>query len=171
MNSKLSHENKNAFTLVEIIAAVIIMGIIAIIAVPSVIRYINDSTETTYLSYENSMEDAAKNHVIKCISENDPNCLLPEKGEKKVVYLSDLVNSGYIDDMKDPNSDSFCESEISHIEITNSGEADFSYTACLYCGEYKTNDVAYPEFSGCCGIPQKQSRPAPCSYQTDDHNP
>lgn len=147
MNGKLFGTDKNAFTLVEIIAAVIVMGIIAIIAVPSVIRYINDSTETTFLSYENSMRDAARNHVIKCISENDPDCLLPEQGEKKLVYLSDLVNSGYIDDMKDPNSDNFCESEISYVEITNSGEADFKYTACLYCGKYKTEDVACTSYS------------------------
>ena len=148
---------KNAFTLVEIIAAVIVMGIIAIIAVPSVIRYINDSTETTYLSYENSMEDAAKNHVIKCVDENNPNCLLPEQGEKKLVYLSDLVNSGYIDDMKDPKSDNFCESEISYVEIANSGNTDFEYTACLYCGQYKTKDAACTLYSNdsddpVCGI-------------------
>ena len=147
MSDKLFCKKKNGFTLVEIIAAVIVMGIIAIIAVPSVIRYINDSTETTFLSYEHSMREAAKNHVIKCISDNDPSCLLPEQGEKKIVYLSDLVNSGYIDEFKDPNSENFCESEISYIEISNSGNADFQYTACLYCGDYKTNDAVCTTYS------------------------
>ena len=147
MNDKIFCRKQRGFTLVEIIAVIIVIGIIAIIAVPSVIKYISDSTETTFLSYEHSMREAAKNHVVKCVSENDKNCLLPLQGEKKIIYLSDLVNSGYIDEFKDPNSSGFCETEISYVEISNSGNTDFQYTACLYCGDYKSDDAVCTTYS------------------------
>lgn len=42
--------NNKGFTLVELLAVVIILGIILIIAVPSVSKYINDSRKNTYIA-------------------------------------------------------------------------------------------------------------------------
>ena len=131
-------ENKKAFTLIEIIAVIIIIGIIALIAVPSVSKYIDDSRHTAYYSYEHSMEDAAKNRIIKCINGDEPSCEMPSANESDLVYLNELVDKGYLELMKNPDGEGFCDDELSYVEIANTGK-DYEYTACLYCGQYKTD--------------------------------
>ena len=128
---------EKAFTLIEIIAAIIIIGIIALIAVPAVSRYINESKKTAYISYEHSMVDAAKNQVIKCINGEEKQCDIPELNGKDLIYLNELIDRGYLELMSDPNSKGFCDSELSYVEISNTGN-DYEYTACLYCGDYQT---------------------------------
>ena len=129
-----------AFTLIEIIAVIIIIGIIALIAVPSVSRYINESRNTAYISYEHTMEDAAKNKVIKCINGEETTCDMPGQNEKDMVYLNELVDKGYVELMKDPAGAGFCDGELSYVEISNTGN-DYEYSACLYCGQYKTENA------------------------------
>ena len=139
MNSvKCRKKVEKAFTLIEMIAVIIIIGIIALIAVPSVAKYIEDSRNTAYLSYEHSMEDAAKNQVIKCINGEELECDLPSENEKNLLYLNELVNKGYVELMKNPQEEGFCDGDLSYVEIANTGR-DYEYTACLYCGQYKTD--------------------------------
>ncbi len=51
---------KNGFTLVEILAVVIILGILMIIAVPAVSKYVNDSRKSTYILTAKEYIDMAK---------------------------------------------------------------------------------------------------------------
>ena len=130
------------FALVELIAAVIIIGIIAIISIPVVSNFINDSQEQTYRTYEKTMTQAAENEVIKC--ESDPNfsCRLPDSiDEKQKIQLYKLIEDGFIDNMKNPDSEEFCNAESSYVEVTKTGMSDYEYVACLYCGEYKTEGI------------------------------
>ncbi len=131
-------KNETAFTLIEIIAVIIIIGIVALIAIPSIARYVEDSRNTAYISYEQSMEDAAKNIVIKCMNGEEPSCDIPAENERDLIYLSELVNKGYVELMKNPSEEGFCDDELSYVEVTNTGR-DYEYSACLYCGQYKTD--------------------------------
>ena len=63
MNNNKKAKNKG-FTLIEIIAVVIIIGIIALIAVPSVSGYIANSRNTTYKAHEKTMEDRLAGEII-----------------------------------------------------------------------------------------------------------
>ena len=135
----MKHKKENAFTLIEIISVIVIIGIIALITIPSVAKYLIESKKTAYFSYENSMEAAAKNIVIKCIDGNDVECDLPKENEKDLVYLNELVDKGYVELMKDPDGEGFCDGELSYVEIANTGR-DYEYSACLYCGQYKTEN-------------------------------
>ena len=42
--------NNRAFTLIELLAAIIIMGILVLIAIPAVTNYIRDSRKTSYIN-------------------------------------------------------------------------------------------------------------------------
>ena len=130
-------KKNNGFTLIEILAVIIIIGIIAIIAIPSITKYINSAKDTVYSSYEKSMVDAAKNVVVDCITNNE-DCQLPESDNMTKISLGDLINDGFIDNMKDPETKEFCEAEKSYVEISGTIPDDYKYKACLYCGYYYT---------------------------------
>ena len=61
-----------------------------------------------------------------------------EKNETINISIKELVEKGYLDLMKDPEGTGFCDGELSYVEIANTGR-DYEYTACLYCGQYKTD--------------------------------
>ena len=143
---KRRKKSKSGFTLIEIIGVIIIIGIIAIITVPAISKYVNNSKEKTYITYEENMKVATENKVVECISGNDKGCYLPESGEKKIVYLNELVESGYMDSLKDPENDGFCSNELSYVEVTNTNGANYEYKACLYCGNYTTEDAICTEY-------------------------
>ena len=132
-------KKKRAFTLIEIITVIIIIGIIALVAVPAISSYLNDSRDLAYETYEKSMIDAAKNRTIKCINNEESPCEFPSVDSKVNLYLSQLVENGYIELMKDPKSKKFCDSELSYVEISGH-KNDYSFQACLYCGNYQTDN-------------------------------
>jgi len=136
---------RKGFTLIEVIAVIIIIGILALVTVPAVARYITSTRNKNYLAYEENLVVAAQNKVTTCVSENDISCNLPDKDEITVFYMNELVSEGYIDEFKDPESDGFCKTAESYVEVTNSGSADFSYKVCLKCSNYAT------EGEGCSG--------------------
>ena len=55
---------KNAFTLIEILAAIVIMGILSTIIVTASIRKVNQARENSYKTLINSIELSAKNYVV-----------------------------------------------------------------------------------------------------------
>ncbi len=141
-------KNKKGFSLIELIAVIIIIGLVGLISIPVVSYFINDSEEKTYKTYENSMAQAANNQVVKCVSDASFECRLPESVDgKQRVPLTELIENGFIDNMKNPDSDEFCDAEKSYVEITKTGTSDYAYAACLQCGDYKTDGVC-SEFTG-----------------------
>ena len=132
-------DNKKGFTLIEILAVIIIIGIVALIAIPSITGYLNSSKETTFETYEKSMEDAAKNRIVNCLSSNG-DCELPEGNQVLKTTLETLIEEGYIDNMKDTDSENFCDAVFSYVAVKGEDVSDYTYKACLYCGDYATDD-------------------------------
>ena len=164
--AKKNVKKTKAFTLIEIIAVIIIIGIIALIAVTSVSQYINDASNTTYMSYENAMKGATANRVTDCIGGNIYNdeCILPNPSEKNIVFLNDLIAGGYIDELKDPEGDGYCDSNLSYVEIYNEDTSNYTYTACLYCGEYSTENATCKAYTY--GDDKKDGDTPICGEQT-----
>ena len=135
--------NKKGFTLIEVLAVIIIIGIIAIISIPTVSQYIKNAENTTYKSYENSMKEATKNRITKCLVDNDSSCVLPEDiNEKRQIYLTELIDNGFLDEMKNPETKELCETDVSYVEVKKTGLTDFEYVACLYCGDYTSDNTS-----------------------------
>ena len=130
---------EKGFTLIEVLAIIIIIGIIALVAVPAVSKYIFSSKDMAYKTYEKSMESAAENKVFKCLSENE-NCVFEYDGGQR-IYLQELIEDGLLDNMKDPNSDGYCEANQSYVNIIGNKPSEYKYDACLYCGNYISKDA------------------------------
>ena len=131
--------NTKGFSLIEILAVIVIIGVIATIAVPSVQEYIGGGKLATFIAYENSMEDAATNAVLDCIANNSSRCNIPEKGETTKIYLNTLIEDGFIDGMKTPSGGS-CDANKSFVRVENRGNLNYKFKVCLYCDGYTTED-------------------------------
>lgn len=70
MNVKKLKKNKKGFTLVEIIVVLVIIGILMALAVPAVMKYINEAAETKVQSQVRAGYVAAQSYATSQIGEN-----------------------------------------------------------------------------------------------------
>ena len=145
---------RRGFTLIEILAVIIILGIIALIAIPVVSNYIVDSRKKTYYAHEKGMEEAAKSLTIECINGNE-NCFLPVNNNSNDIFLSELIEKGFTQRLQNPQGNGYCNEELSYVRVTNISSSDYDYQACLYCGDYVT------ESDKCVDIGNVESGSAP----------
>ena len=108
---------KKGFTLVELLAVIVILSLVLVIAVPSVNRYIKQSKEKTYNTQISTIIEAAQAYA----SANSG--LLPRKEEFVVkITLGQLKSSGLIkEEVKNPNDDKYFDDALT-IEIKKKGE-------------------------------------------------
>lgn len=85
---------KDGFTLVELMAIIIVLGIIAIITVPVVNNTINKSRKKAYEVQVSVIIESAHKWGVKNVDR------LPVGNEKINVKLSELINGNYIENIK-----------------------------------------------------------------------
>ena len=92
---------KRGFTLVELLALLILLGVVSLIAIPSIGKILNRSREKARESTKNELIKAAKNYYADNIRE------LPDDGSHKCLSVSEIEESGYIsnDDIVDPTTE------------------------------------------------------------------
>ncbi len=92
---------KKGFTLVELLAVLVIIGIIAMIAVPTIGSAIKTSKERAYDKQASIFENAARTYTAK------NNTALPSnsEGNESVVSIETLKKAGYLanKNIKNPN--------------------------------------------------------------------
>ena len=108
---------KKGFTLVELLAVIVILSLVLVIAVPSVNKYIKQSKEKAYNTQISTIIEAAQAYA----SANSG--LLPRKEEFVVkITLGQLKSSGLIkEEVKNPNDDKYFDDALT-IEIKKKGE-------------------------------------------------
>lgn len=138
---------KNGFTLVELLAVLVIMGLLSLLIVPQVSKYIKKTTKTTYESYAKTLADATKNYLMDHPNEipEDAYDYTHQQGSI-TINAQTLISEGYMDSMQDPeNSKLTCDKE-SKVLIRKhnnaSGYPTIYYRVILICGnnETKFND-------------------------------
>ena len=125
--------NRKGFTLVELLAAVIILGLLTTLAYVSVRSILNRGDESYYKNQEELLLLAGREYFA------DNRDKLPDEiGDTSTVTLETLVKEKYIDPIKDKNEND-CDQKKSNVVAQKITDKDYQYYATLSCGNY-TND-------------------------------
>lgn len=126
-------KNNKGLTLVELLAVIVIIGILSSLAVTAISKLLDRSTENYYKDQEDNIALAAQTYT------NDNRNLLPFKttapDNTTTIGLCDLINNGYIKTVKD-KSGKKCISGC--VKITKNSKEDYTYKTYLECDDYKT---------------------------------
>ena len=103
--------NNKGFTLVELLAVIVILSIILVIAVPSVNRYIKQSKEKAYKVQISELLDAVESYA------NMNNEILPENDDEIIkITLGQLKIEGIVkNDTKNPYNDKYFDDALTFI--------------------------------------------------------
>jgi len=126
--------DKKGFTMVELLATIVILGLISAIAIPSVMRLINSSKGKSLESNKNTLVMATESYMQSNTSKLPKNI-----GEEVILKVSDLKNSNFLkEDIK--NADNKSCMKDSFVRIHKYAKDKYSYTAYIYCAGDKVPD-------------------------------
>lgn len=121
--------NKKGFTLVELLAVVIILGLLVAIISPVVKNLINDSEDSLSKHQMDMVITATKKYMVEHSE------LLPEGSNRSIIYMSDLIDKGVIDNDKiiDPKTKEEINGcvVVSYNDSFNQYEYNYSESDCL----------------------------------------
>ena len=121
-------KDKKGFTLIEIIAAVIILGIISITALITYTNSMKDFRDSYYESLSRTVMESGREFF-----EDNRNYRPSTIFSAQKVPISLLESRSYIDDIKDYNGHN-CD-RSSYVIAIKTGRNDFVYHTCLVCSE------------------------------------
>ena len=122
--------NNGGFSLVELLAAIVIMGILTGVAIVSVSYLLGKADKSYYEAQEDEIIMAAKSYT-----QDNRNFLPKRVGQKKQVYLKTLQSKKYIGDVVDRNKKK-CDPEKSYVQVYRYSKNNYSYVANLVCTRY-----------------------------------
>jgi len=113
---------KNGFTFVELLGVITIIGILSLIAVPTIEKIVKENKEQIYQKQLDNIVLSLKNWA------SDNRKFLPEKdGEELTITLSNLKADGYIEyDVKNPKTNKCFDNEMLLKIVNESGNYTYS---------------------------------------------
>ncbi len=134
-------KNKKGFTLVELLAVITILGIIATIAVTSLSKTGKRAKMETFRDLEKNMITSAKNYLVE-----NPR-MIPDQGGNVGISLKTLIKEEYSYPISDPDlSGAVCNGEgdkASYVYVRRVDTAGVNikleYDVCLKCSKYKSD--------------------------------
>ena len=120
--------NNNAFSLVELLAVVVILGILASIGVGVVSNLIDKAEQDKIDSQKNTVTMSAQTYM-----QNNKNLVPKIIGDSSIIKVSDLRRTNYLtEDIKNNKGESCMEK--SYVRVYKLSNTEYTYTTFLYCG-------------------------------------
>ena len=129
--------NKKGFTLIEVLAVIVIIGILGGIAIIGVRSVVETGDEKYFNALESSILLAGQDYFT------DHSDQLPTGNFYREVTLTDLVSNKYIEQPKD-NKGNDCNNGSVYVYRENN---KYAYEVCLTCGEYESEGTHCKEVS------------------------
>lgn len=127
--------NKKAFTLVELLVTIVIIGLIALMGFPSLQRMLNGNATKEIEIYGRSMISAAKMYMQKegrDINEN-ANSKLELEGNGYMIGLKTLIDQDYIETFKPSKKNIQCDLDNASVRVRKETQNTLKYDYKLKC--------------------------------------
>jgi len=158
-------KSENGFTLVELLAVIVVLGIIIAIALPNILGLTEKARNDAFITNEKMLISAAKKYEV--VGEFEP----PTAGNPITITYDMLKSSKLIEEIRNPKTKDPCETV--EIIVTYVSEKEYLYTANLTCGEYDSGvEPAAPVVADASGanIPNLATNMIPIYYDTTASN-
>ena len=131
---------KTGFTLLELLATIIILGLLTTIVIGVILPLLNRGNDEYYKNQENMLVLAARDYFA------DHKSRLPKEiGETSTVTLKELIEGKYIDPIKDKEGVD-CDFEKSTVVVQKITEKDYQYYVTLVCNGDNDNEEDDPTY-------------------------
>ena len=126
--------NKKGFTLIEILAVVVKLGLLTSVAISGTMRYLEKTREKAYEALEQTLHSAAENYII------DRGVLVPTTGGLTLTSAQ-LIETGFIKELDDPagaDDNKQCTGTVKVTRSNNTGSKldEYTYEVRLQCSAY-----------------------------------
>lgn len=126
--------NKKGFTLIEILAVVVLLGLLTSVAISGTMRYLEKTREKAYEALEQTLHSAAENYII------DRGVLVPTTGGLTLTSAQ-LIETGFIKELDDPagaDDNKQCTGTVKVTRSNNTGSKldEYTYEVHLQCSAY-----------------------------------
>ena len=128
-------KDNKGFTMVELLAAITILGILTAVAIGAVSWILQRSRENYYVTLEKNVTMAGENYYA------DNRASLPKSiGQNRRILLKTLVDKKYLKEVVDYNKADCSASDKSYIKVVKYSKSDYIYKAYFDCPGYKTTE-------------------------------
>lgn len=131
--------NSKGFTLIEMLAVVVILGVLGTIAVVGTTKYIKGSRNKAYIIMSESVYEAAMNGQTN-----------GKYGAGISINTNKLIQDGYLDELKNPISkNNDCFGNVKIIESSNSNNSEYKkyqYKVTLECPGLEKRTITWPDY-------------------------
>ena len=143
----MKKKNNKGFTMVELLAVITFIGILATVAIPAVYRYATRARNTSIETMLKSTYEAAETYVM------EKNIVLSSTNKTYTIKVKDLVDLKYLEPLYDPatNDGSRCDTStssivtVTYVNTTKGGIINYTYDITLACSQSGTKTAKFPK--------------------------